>query len=71
MLHYLLSVESTCVQPVVLTSIDGAPAFLCGRGDGFAGAAREEARGVSGPGARLFSATQVSDPEPAVCSADG
>lgn len=47
-LHYLLSVESLCVQSDVLPFVDGTPAVLCRRGDGFAGAAREATRGVSG-----------------------
>ncbi len=65
-----LSEESLCVQ-CVCCSVDGAQAVFHRRGNGFAGAARETARGLSGPRARLLSATQVPDPEPAVCSADG
>lgn len=52
-------------------SVDGTSALLCGCGDGVAGATREEARGVSESRACHFSATQVPDPEPAVCSAGG
>lgn len=70
-LHLLLSVESQCIVSVMLISVDGVPAILCGRGDDSAGAAREEARGLSGPRACLLPAAQVPDPEPAVCSADG
>lgn len=55
----------------MLPSVDGAPAVLRGCGDGFAGAGREESRGVSGPRARLLSASQVPDPERAVRSTDG
>lgn len=50
---------------------DSVSALLCGRGDGSAGAAREEAGGVSGPGSFRLRAAQVPDPEPAVCSTGG
>lgn len=49
--------ESPCVQSVVLASVDGVSAVLRGRGDGFVGAAREEAGGVSGLRACLLPAT--------------
>lgn len=52
-------------------SVDGSPALLCRRGDGFVGAARAATGGMWGCRACPLSAAQVLDPEPAVCSADG
>lgn len=54
-----------------LSSVDGAPAVLCGRGDGSAEAAGETAGGLPGPRVGVFPATQVPDPKPAVCPANG